>query len=85
MDFLLKDHEIAVEVKICRENHRGRMIFDELLIDVGHYKHHPSCKTLVFFIYDPDGYLSNPGGLKQDLDSYSTEELAINTVIGRRA
>lgn len=67
MDFLLKDEEIAIEVKMTRDGLKDREIGDQLLIDIAKYQTHPNCKSLYCFVYDPDGHIRNPRGLEKDL------------------
>mgnify|MGYP000580131794 CR=1 FL=1 len=67
MDFLLKDHLTAIEVKKTRPNLGAKEIGTQLIDDIERYQSHPSCTTLVCFIYDPDSLISNPCGLERDL------------------
>jgi hypothetical protein len=67
VDFLLKNESIIVEVKKTRKTLSSREIGDELLIDIGRYQAHPECKTLLCFVYDPEGRVANPRGLEADL------------------
>jgi hypothetical protein len=77
MDFLLKAEQIVIEAKKTREKHRDREIGEELIVDVAKYKGHPNCRTLVCFVYDPDCYISNPTGLKRDLETLTTSDLGV--------
>jgi hypothetical protein len=70
-DFLLKNEKIVVETKKTRSLSAAKNIGDELIIDIARYQTHPDCKLLVCFVYDPDGYIQNPAGLKNDLQSKS--------------
>lgn len=67
MDFLLKKESIVIEVKKTRENLGNKEIGDQLIVDIERYRSHSSCKTLVCFVYDPDGRIKNPQGLERDL------------------
>lgn len=67
MDFLLKQESIVVEVKKTRASLGAREVADQLLIDIGRYQSHPDCRTLVCFVYDPEGRIANPRGLEVDL------------------
>ena len=77
MDFLLKKEQVVIEVKKTRETLRDREVGDELIIDIAKYKEHPNCRTLVCFVYDPDQNINNPVGLKRDLESMTTDKLAV--------
>lgn len=67
VDFLLKQESIIVEVKKTRSNLGAREVGDQLLIDIGRYQAHPDCRTLVCFVYDPEGRIANPRGIETDL------------------
>lgn len=67
VDFLLKQESIIVEVKKTRSSLGAREVGDQLLIDIGRYQSHPDCRTLVCFVYDPEGRISNPRGIETDL------------------
>lgn len=67
MDFLLKDEEIVVEVKMTRDGLGDKKIGEQLIIDIANYRGHPSCRELYCFVYDPDGKIRNPRGIESDL------------------
>ena len=67
VDFLLKDHQIVLEVKYASENLRDAQVGAQLLIDIGRYQSHTDCKTLYCFVYDPHSCLTNPEGIEADL------------------
>ena len=77
MDFLLKREQVVIEAKMTRDNLRDREVGEELIIDVAKYKGHPNCRTLVCFVYDPEQHISNPVGLKRDLEALTTHDLAV--------
>ena len=66
-DFLLKDEQTIIEVKKTRAGLKAKQLGEQLIIDIAHYKNHPDCKTLYCFVYDPEGYISNPKGIQNDL------------------
>ena len=68
MDFLLKDEEIAIEVKMTRQGLKDKELGDQLIIDIAKYQSHPNCKCLYCFVYDPDGIVRNPRGIEKDLE-----------------
>lgn len=68
MDFLLKDEGIVIEVKKTRKSMTAKSLAEELLIDREKYKSHPDCNMLYCFVYDPEGLLGNPNGIKRDLE-----------------
>jgi len=77
MDFLLKAEQVVIEVKKTSKSVESKQIGDQLLIDVARYATHPDCRTLVCFIYDPEGRLGNPSGLKRDLEARTTGTVAV--------
>lgn len=68
MDFLLKEEEIVIEVKMTREGLGEKEVGSQLLEDIGRYQEHSNCKTLLCFVYDPQGIIGNPDGLETDLN-----------------
>lgn len=79
IDFLLKDEEIAIEIKMTRinEDNADDRIGRELLLDIDRYKEHPHCKTLICFVYDPNGRIANPERLTKDLLSKNSSKLQV--------
>ena len=69
MDFLLKDSEIAIEVKMTRKALKDKELGEQLIIDIANYKQHKGCKCLYCFVYDPEGFIRNPRGLEKDLQT----------------
>jgi len=67
-DFLLKEQKIIIEVKKTRSGLKSKQVGEQLIIDIARYKTHPDCKTLYCFVYDPEGYISNPRGIENDLN-----------------
>lgn len=67
MDFLLKDDEIAIEVKMTRQGLKDKELGEQLIIDIAKYQSHPNCKSLYCFVYDPEGIIRNPRGMEKDL------------------
>jgi len=68
MDFLLRPEEIVIEVKMTREGLKQKELVDQLLVDIARYEEHPGCKSLVCFVYDPDGWIANPAAVVTDIE-----------------
>ncbi len=68
MDFLLPAYELVIETKIVRDRQHAGKLGDELIIDIEHYRKHPSCKRLWCVVYDPDHLVTNSQGIKTDLE-----------------
>jgi len=82
MDFLLKTERIVVETKMTRTGLGAKAIGDELLVDIGRYSRaHPDCRTLVCFVYDPDGHITNPEGLERDLNRVYDGDLVVKCIV----
>ena len=77
MDFLLKNEGVVVEVKKTRENLGAKEIGKQLIDDIAHYKEHSDCRVLASFIYDPEGLIGNPTGLRKDLESTTDLEVRV--------
>jgi hypothetical protein len=67
MDFLLKNEHLVIETKKTRKGLNAKELGNQLIIDIECYKKHPDCKTLFCFVYDPEGLISNPKGIENDL------------------
>jgi predicted house-cleaning noncanonical NTP pyrophosphatase (MazG superfamily) len=80
VDFLLKQEQIVIEVKKTRDRLKGKEIGDQLIIDIGRYQSHPDCKSLICFIYDPDGHIANPRGFENDLNMHR-DDMMVKVII----
>lgn len=76
-DFLLKKEKIVIEVKKTRASMSDKTLGEQLIIDIAKYRQHPDCKTLICFVYDPEGRIGNPTGIEEDLNKMSSEELNV--------
>ncbi|QSR19734.1 hypothetical protein CA833_21560 [Novosphingobium sp. KA1] len=70
VDFLLKAEQIVIEVKKTRPSMKTKELGAQLIIDRARYDLHPDCKTLVCFVYDPEGRIGNPAGIERDLETH---------------
>ena len=84
MDFLLKDEQLVIEVKMTREGLAKRELGEQLIVDIARYRAHPDCKTLVCFVYDPLGRIANPVGIERDL-SGKRDGLVVKVFIAPRS
>ena len=71
MDFLLKEEQIVVELKLPRPGLDAKEVANQLTIDVARYREHQDCKTLICLVYDPRGFVKNPRGIERDLAKLS--------------
>jgi hypothetical protein len=77
IDFLLKNEQIVIEVKAARKNLTDKEIGEQLLVDIDRYRGHQDCKLLVCFVYDPEGWISNPDGLTGDLGKKTSNSIKV--------
>jgi hypothetical protein len=80
MDFLLKNEKIVIETKKTRKGLGSKEVGEELIIDIEKYQNHPDCKTLVCFVYDPEGRIPNPKGIENDLNR-TEDDLTVKVII----
>ncbi len=80
MDFLLKNEKTVIEIKKTRKGLEARQVGEQLIIDIGKYRIHPDCKSLICFVYDPEGRISNPVGFENDLTSV-TDDLSTYVIV----
>lgn len=64
-DFISSSARTIVEAKFVRDKEHGKSISKELHDDIETYRHHPQCDNIVFFVYDPDTYISDCDALKR--------------------
>lgn len=67
-DFLLKPEQIVVEVKMTRAGLGAKELGEQLIVDIARYSTHADCKTLIFFVYDPEDRIKNKCGIENDLN-----------------
>jgi len=80
LDFLLKMEKIVVEAKMTNPRLKDSLVGEQLSVDIMRYQVHPDCKTLVCFVYDPDGFIKNPYALENDLNGRHNE-LEVRVII----
>jgi hypothetical protein len=67
-DFISFAAETVIEVKYVRDAHHGRQISSEMHDDIETYRHHPKCRTLVFFVYDPEVLIPDQESLRAQIE-----------------
>ena len=68
VDLLLRKESVGIEVKFVRGGRPFRKIREELFREIPSYLAYEDCKSLVVMIYDPEGRVDNPEGVKRDLE-----------------
>jgi hypothetical protein len=66
-DFLVKDLQAAVEVKVTYPRRTERDIGQEIVIDQRYYQAHPNVSGVLAVVYDLAGTFTNIPGFEQDL------------------
>lgn len=77
MDFLINDINTVIEVKKARNSMTCKSLGEELIIDIEKYQSHPKFDKLYCFVYDPEGLLGNPVGIKKDLEGSHSDFLKV--------
>jgi len=63
-DFRLKPEGIVLTVKRAKSRDYEKQLGEQLQEDVTYHERDTSCKILIGFIHDPEGYLRDPGQLE---------------------
>ena len=77
IDFLLKKEKILIEIKITSEKLDANKLGKQLRDDIPHYKNHPDCKYIIFFIYDPLTIINNRKGFISDIEGMCDNSTSI--------
>ncbi len=77
---LLNDGRLAVIVKKTRPGLNAKDFTDQLRIDAERYRSYGCCRTLLCFMYDPEGRIGNPRGLEASLTSV-TDSFVIDVLV----
>jgi len=77
---LLNDGRLAVIVKKPRPGLNAKDLTDQLRIDAERYRSYGCCRTLLCFMYDPEGRIGNPRGLEASLTSV-TDSFVIDVLV----
>ncbi len=77
---LLNDGRLAVIVKKPRPGLNAKDLTDQLRIDTERYRSYGCCRTLLCFMYDPEGRIGNPRGLEASLTSV-TDSFVIDVLV----
>jgi hypothetical protein len=77
---LLNDGRLAVIVKKTRPGLNAKDLTDQLRIDAERYRSYGCCRTLLCFMYDPEGRIGNPRGLEASLTSV-TDSFVVDVLV----
>lgn len=81
-DFFLALEQIVLVARLCGPDETAGLLREQLASDCARYRPRPGCRTLVCFLYDPDGRLPNPRSLEADL-SQDADGLTVRVLIAR--
>jgi hypothetical protein len=56
-DFISQTGKFVIEAKYIRTADHGKSIAKEINDDIETYRYHAACDDLIFFIYDPEGFI----------------------------
>lgn len=83
IDFLLPAERMGIEIKKTHARLKDGDLGKQLIDDINRYSGHPTCETLVIFVYDPEKRVSNPAGLKANLERPRARDMAVHAVINQ--
>jgi hypothetical protein len=69
--YLLHKDRVVIVVKKTKAGITAKELAEQARMDSTHYSGRIDCRTLVCFIYDPEGRIGNPRGLESDLTMVS--------------
>jgi hypothetical protein len=69
--YLLHKDRVVIVVKKTKAGITAKELAEQAKMDSTHYSGRIDCRTLVCFIYDPEGRIGNPRGLESDLTMVS--------------
>jgi hypothetical protein len=66
-DLFLKQEGIMLVVRKTKQGLSVKTLADHIALDIERYLNHSQCRTLIYFIYDPEGRIGNPRALEAGL------------------
>jgi hypothetical protein len=79
-DFLLAPEQVAVTAKVASSALREPHLAEQLREDGAYYRQHGKCRTLVAFVYDPEGLVRDTALL--EAACRAADEVCVRFVIG---
>jgi hypothetical protein len=68
-DLVSASSSCVIEAKYIRDRDHGKHVAREIHDDIETYRHHPACKHLLFFIYDPDALIPDRASLQRQVET----------------
>jgi len=79
-DFVLPEERLAVVVKKTRKGLGPKKLVAQLTEDIARYETHPDCRSLLCFVYDPDGHIKDARELERDFGA-AQSALGVRVVV----
>ncbi len=79
-DFLLHEGRLALTIKFPRPDARTPSLIEQIREDALYYRQERKCRTLVIFVYDPEGALREPI-VPEEGSADSSVELEVRCVV----
>ena len=76
-DFVSQSSRFVIEAKYVRSADHGKSLAKELNDDIETYRYHAYCDDLIFFIYDPDGFIPDAAALERHLRTSRTYDARV--------
>lgn len=67
-DFVSREGRVVIEAKYVRDDKHGKDISREMHDDIEMYRHYPWADVVVFFVYDPDGFIPSVTELRRHIE-----------------
>jgi hypothetical protein len=78
---LLKDEQIIIRVARARNTWGLKEITEQVANDIDRCKDNPDGKTLVFFVYDPDGWIKHSKSLEAELNAFFSPQVTLKAIV----
>jgi hypothetical protein len=78
---LLKNEQIIIRVTRARNTCGKKEITEQVVKDIERCKDNPDGKTLVIFVYDPDGWIKQAKSLETELNAFSSPQVMLQAVV----
>lgn len=85
IDLVIKNEGVVIECKYVRDAAHAKKVAGELQIDFETYHHHPACRRLFAYVYDPDHHIADPESFASDLSGMRKKgdhEFSVQVIVG---
>lgn len=67
-DFVFPKTNVILETKFVRDEKHAKKVLEEVMIDIESFYVYPNCKIMIFYIFDPSRFITDPGVWETDLN-----------------